>query len=347
MDIVCGYEPDEIEITEKHVIYFGAFHDHWGHFLIEMVTRCWYLCQEIDWNKWYVAYIRKDDTCHCRMGGTYREFLELLGVPTQRIIEVEKPTQFASVIVPEISNEAGHYYTDAYVDIFDRIRDAVEEDLAGYEKVYFTRQKTGRLRDTQMGERSVCRLFKKNGYRVVAPERMTLRRQIQILKSCKLMVAIEGTLMHNIMFASNGIKLIVINRKCGINSYQTCINQARRADVTYIDAHLSFFPVFSEGPYLFYRSAALLRYAKEHGFRRGIKKENTFCLTGKLIWYFLRYLDKMTSDCIVRWNLREKNGDRILEQYRFYRNQIVTYDAVFWRRTRKVFYLVLRWFVDR
>lgn len=346
-DIVCGYEPSTIENSNKHVIYFGAFHAHWGHFLTEMVTRCWYFCQQIDWERWYVVYIRRTDICSQPMDGTYQEFLELLGVPVDRIIQVERPTRFATVVVPEISNDPGHWYTDAYVKIFDQIRNAVGDELPGYEKVYYTRQKAKGLRDTQIGEKSICKLFKRNGYRIVAPERLTLREQVSILKHCKQMVVIEGTLMHNILFAGSGIQFVIINRVCGANGYQPFINQARTADVTYVDAHLSFFPVFAGGPFLLYRSEALLRYARDNGLRECSRKENTFCLHGKLIWYFLRYLDQMTSDCIVRWNLREKHGDTVLEQYRFYRNQIRTYDVPLWRKMRKVFYLVIRGIVDR
>ena len=345
-DIVRGYEPDTIEDSDKHVIYFGAFHAHWGHFLTEMVTRCWYFCGQIDWEVWHVVYIRKNDTCSRPMEGTYREFLELLGVPAHRIIQVEKPTRFAAVMVPEISNDPGHWFTNAYVRIFDRIRDAVGAGLGGYEKVYYTRQKAKGLRDTQIGERGICKLFKHNGYRIVAPEQLSLREQVLILKQCKQMVVVEGTLMHNVLFAESGIHLIIINRVCGANSYQPFINQARMADVTYVDAHLSFFPVFAGGPFLLYRSESLLRYAGDNGFRGSGRQENTFCLHGKLIWYFLRYLDQMTADCIVRWNLREKHGDTVLEQYRFYRDRIKNYDIPLWRKMRKVFYMLIRCIAD-
>lgn len=70
---------------------------------------------------------QKNDTYGWQMEGTYREFLELLGVPNEHIIQIEKPTQFAVVAVLEISNDPGHYYTSAYVSIFDKIRENVGE----------------------------------------------------------------------------------------------------------------------------------------------------------------------------------------------------------------------------
>lgn len=136
---------------------------------------------------------QKNDTYGWQMEGTYREFLELLGVPNEHIIQIEKPTQFAVVAVLEISNDPGHYYTSAYVSIFDKIRENVGEGggLDGYEKVYYTRGKARGLRDTQIGEKSICKLFKKNGYRIIAPEQFTLRRQEQIIKKCREMVVVD------------------------------------------------------------------------------------------------------------------------------------------------------------
>jgi len=48
-DIYYGgdYEIDEssIETSDYDVVYFGVFFKHWGHFLVDLVTRMWYVCK--------------------------------------------------------------------------------------------------------------------------------------------------------------------------------------------------------------------------------------------------------------------------------------------------------------
>lgn len=60
-DIYYGgdYEIDEssIETSDYDVVYFGLFFKHWGHFLVDLVTRMWYVCKSDIANIQGIAYI--------------------------------------------------------------------------------------------------------------------------------------------------------------------------------------------------------------------------------------------------------------------------------------------------
>lgn len=338
-----GYECTVHEHSNQTVIWFGVFHAHWGHFLNEMVARCWYFIHQIkDIESVNVAYIRKVDSCEQPIYGNYLEFLTLLGINRENIIEVTEPTQFEQVIIPELSCRAGDFYTKEFADIFNTIRDNVQEKVRYHNNIYFTRLQSKNLRSTELGEKRIKKLFEKNGYEVLAPEHCTLREQISYIKNCDQMVVVSGTLPHNILFARDGIEIIIINRTGEVNSYQPLINQLRRANVTYIDSHLSLLPVFAGGPFLLYMSDNIVRYAEEHHLKLPGKKESIISLHIKLAWYFYCYLDSMTGSTIRHWKLDEKFGSYIMNTYAFYRDRIPEYDKKYVRRLRNCFYVLAR-----
>lgn len=73
----------------------------------------------------------------------------------EQIIEVNEPTQFQEVIVPELSCRAGIVYTKEYPMIFDAVRDAEHLDKKVYDSIYFTRLKSKALRGTELGEKNL------------------------------------------------------------------------------------------------------------------------------------------------------------------------------------------------
>lgn len=331
-DIVAGYKPETVAESDKKVVWFGYFHNHWGHFLTEMVSRCWYF---IDHNPeeedFYVAYALKSDSCNLEMSGSFREFLNLLGVSDDRIVLVTEATRFSQVIIPEISSEAGEWYTDQYTAIFDRLISVVDKkttraEREKYRKVYLTRLKGRGLARTQIGERSMMKVFKAAGYRIVAPENLTLKEQIIAYSSCEKLTIVEGTLMHNILFCKPETKVTILNRGCGANYYQHLLNKAKGVNVTYVDCHLSFFPVFAGGPFLFYFDDNFCRYCEDESLKYLPYKEGAFRLHLKLIWYFLMYLESMPASTIDMWSMEEKYNEGMMTRYRFYRDKLKDYD---------------------
>lgn len=346
-EIDHGYPVNKVECqnVDKKVVYFGAYHPHWGHFLAEQVGRCWYLAQhpEEAADIW-VAYVRKNDICKSPISGNYLEFLELLGIKKEHVIEVEKPTRFREIILPELSCRMGAYYKKEYKETFDVIRDAVVLDNKTYSKIYFTRLKSKEYRGTQLGEKSIEKFYRKNGFNTVAPEHLSLREQIWLLKHCKELAAISGTLPHNILFANDNIKVTIVNRDIVINPYQIQINQIRNAEVTYVDACVALLPVFAGGPYLIMMNDNVIKYAEENHMKHKKNYESMLGIHVKLAWYFLYYLDRITNYDIKKWNLDKKYGEYIMNTYGFYRDKLGYYDKRKVSLLRKCFYRLARLF---
>ncbi len=332
-DVIDGYSVDEVEESDLEVVWFGYYHNHWGHFLTEMISRCWYLLKHNPVEEdFYVAYAIKTDTCSVGLQGTFKEFLNILGVPDDRILLVSKPTKYNEINLPDISCVAGQWYTDKYTAIFDKMISECQGE--GYEKVYLTRLKGKGLASTQIGEKALMKTFRENGYKVIAPETLSLKEQINIFSSAKEMVVVEGTLTHNVLFCRNGIDFTVLNRDMGNNAYQPLINDAKKVNITYVDSHLAFFPTFAGGPFLFYFSDNFRRYCKDKGLVCDKYAEGKIRLHIKIMWYFVMYLQNMTTETIDRWSLEDKYNEGMMSRYRFYRAKLKDYDSPIERKMR-------------
>ena len=73
-----AYPAEKKEYRDETVVYCGYLVNHWGHFLIEGVTRLWYFLENDPGVDKYVFFLDENEEREIR--ANYREFLELLGI---------------------------------------------------------------------------------------------------------------------------------------------------------------------------------------------------------------------------------------------------------------------------
>lgn len=104
---------DEEHIDED-VVYVGMFYLHWGHFLIDLTGRMWFLKQHAKVRSDFkVAYLGEEEP-----KGNNLRFFELLRIKEEQLIHIRKPTRFKKVFVPEQSFKSCEWYTDEFVQMF-------------------------------------------------------------------------------------------------------------------------------------------------------------------------------------------------------------------------------------
>ncbi len=101
-----------------------------------------------------------------------------------------------------------------------------------------------------------------------------------------------------------------------------------------MDSHLAFFPTFAGGPFLFYFSDNFRRYCKDKGLVCDKYAEGKIRLHIKIMWYFVMYLQNMTTETIDRWSLEDKYNEGMMSRYRFYRAKLKDYDSPIERKMR-------------
>ena len=94
-----SYPAEAAEYHDEKVVYCGYLVNHWGHFLIEGVTRLWYFLENDPSIDKYVFFL--DENEEREIKGNYREFLELLKI-WDKLEIINKPTAYREVIVPEL-----------------------------------------------------------------------------------------------------------------------------------------------------------------------------------------------------------------------------------------------------
>ncbi len=284
-----SYQIESAEYLDETVLYFGRFWKHWGHFLMDMVSRLWWIIEN-DMNI-KIAYDAQED-----IQGVYWEFLRLLGVSKNQMVRVENPTRFAKVIVPECAHKPGISCNVRYKKIFDIVAQKALQEFEDYDKyrdksIYFTRMQMKRRIPFEVGERDFERLFSRQGFVVVAPEKYSLVEQIAMIKGAKRVACLSGTLPHNMIFAQDGAELIVVRKTNKPNYRQVSVNQLRKLKVTNIDAHISLKAVGPGGPFVLDINKNVEAYFKDcYGKCDYSKVLQWFKRKIRLMWYVPIYI---------------------------------------------------------
>lgn len=200
------------------------------------------------------------------MFDNFKDVLKALGVECKMYL-IDKPTKCEHILLPDdsfIFNNRFRYFTQPFKETIARICSfSPKIDVCNYKnlsKVYFSRSKWG---DGDFGESDIENVFKKIGYSIIYPEKLTFFEQLYILQNCDSFASTEGSTSHNALFLREGAECIILRKADYINMYQLPINELKNLNVTYIDAHLSIYaePNFKYvGPFFMYVNSNLQRF---------------------------------------------------------------------------------------
>lgn len=249
---------------DEKVVYCGYLVNHWGHFLVEAVTRLWYVLENDPTVDKYVFFL--DENQEREIKGNYREFFRLLKI-WDKLEIISTPTTYREVIVPEIAFRCMEFYSPKFLGIFDAIADSVTADpgWTPAEKIFFTRSSFASGSNFEFGMDCLDNFFRRNGFQVLAPESLSLSQMIFYIRGAAEIATISGSAHHNMLFARPGQKLTIAERFVINVDYQVSINQMRQLDVTPIDANFHLYPVDTVGPLMLGCNHILDRYIADKG----------------------------------------------------------------------------------
>lgn len=279
----------EPKLVEANVMYMGRFWKHWGHFIMDLVSRLWYAIEVDETIK--IVYDGADE-----ISGNYLEFMRLAGIDKDRLIRVDEPTRFNSVVVPEASFKPGISCNIRYKNIFDVVANQALAESDTIEKykdknIYFTRTGIKMRFPLEVGEKDIEGLFESNGYMIISPEKHSLVDQITMVRVASEIACVAGTLPHNMMFAKDGASLVIIRKTNKPNYRQTDVNRIRSLRVTNVDAHISLKPVGAAGPFIIDVNKNVERFFKDRGMRFSYNKFLGFWKRkARLLWYIPLYI---------------------------------------------------------
>ena len=261
-----AYPFENAPYEDKKVVYCGYLVNHWGHFLIEGVTRLWYFLENDPTIDKYVFFVDEGEQREIR--GNYRKFLELLKI-WDKLEIINTPTTYREVIVPELGIYMRKAYTPKLLKVFDAIAENVVVDPSWDtpEKIYYSRSQFKKGQQFEFGFAALDKFFEKNGYKVLYPEKVPLDQMIHYIRNSKVVASLSGSLPHNMLFARQGQKLEIVERLVISDDNQTDVNRMRQLQVTYIDANIPVYTIDFVGPFIMGYTPELQRFAQDKGYQ--------------------------------------------------------------------------------
>ena len=270
----CGkYEFTNSDYIDKKVVYCGFFYKAWGHFITEVVSRLWYVLEHDETIDCYVFL-----DClggNSNISGNYLEFFKLLGIE-DKILLINKPTQFSKVLIPQEGLSYCKYYTQAFADMFKYINKIGLSKYTGpkYEKVYFSKNMIKGTIQSNLNIKFVDNYFKDNGYAIFYPENLTLIDTIGIMQNCKYFCGLSSSLAHNQLFGHSNQTMISIEKQAFYNPYQIFVANITGCEVVFVDACRHIFTVGSAGPFLYDYTQYFDNFAQDYGLKKGKAMSN-------------------------------------------------------------------------
>ena len=287
-----SYDNEEVEIIEDSIIYIPIIPKHWGHFLIDTVSRLWvFLDQNYPTDNMRVFY-NSWGFENNEISGNYKRFLELMGI-YERMEPVDHCIRAKEIWIPSYSMSFSKTYHPCYKTIFDYVTQrAMKTDsiknLKKYKNIYFSRTQLATSKMKEIGEMDLENIFKANGFKILYPEKMSLEEQIFYFQTSDIVCAMSGTIMHNIGFADESTKLFILNRTCMMNHPQLMLNRLFPYTAIYIDAYkelTTHFPRdYGTGPFWLEPNANLKCFLKDYGFE-SYSLQDTFYLRNSMKYF--------------------------------------------------------------
>lgn len=273
--------------VEESAIYVGCLYSVWGHAFLDNLRRLWFLTS-VEGKDLIAAGVHLVYVNHYRSapGDNFWKLVRMLGLPVERFELVDECTQFSTLYLPDASfcYAENASFTKEHNDLIEQILAQVPVD-SRFENVYFSRACLGNQQWRDYGEYKIERVFKKLGYSIFCPEKLSLEEQLLLLKNCKKFAAAEGSVAHNSIFCRMGTKVVILRKADYVNEYQLAINEMRSLDVTYVDVHHSVPPYPNSimiGPFYLYITKELQRFA---GF---YIPHLTYWMMPSYWWYVIR-----------------------------------------------------------
>lgn len=267
--------PNEFKIEnyiDERIVFIGLlgalrFYAY-GDYLINTINKLW-------------IFIKKPELLNCKIcffidsdNNIPFELLELFGIKKENLINIKEITQAREIIIPQSSMPV---FENKWAKEFDKVVEKIKENVKSknYKKVYLSRSKLPQSIKTY-GEDIIEKQFKKNGFKIIYPEKYSIKEQIAILKDCEFLAGTIGSNMHNAIFCNNNIKTAYLNRTEHINGVQVTIDLLKDFQATYIDVYTKLFTSYGCGvPHLISFNYKLKRFFNDNNlkYKKKIRKQ--------------------------------------------------------------------------
>lgn len=231
--IIPKIKPNDLPYIDTDVVYLCHIgRNHFGHFLLEQLSRGWFL---FDGKYKDMKVVIVDDKNQGKLPDFVYNVLGMAGIKKENIILLNKTTRFRNVYLPELGFDKASFYTDKFTKMYDKMAENVL-NTGVYEKIYVSRCALPGDRRTY-GEEKIQNIFQKNGFKIIFPEQLRFEQQVGLIKNCKVLAGCAGTALHLALFMKSGGTVIQIKRNSLLSdnaNVQHLINIAKGLNSVFI-----------------------------------------------------------------------------------------------------------------
>ena len=200
-------EKDNLPFLDRTVLYLGAITSHYGHFLLESLSRWWPVPEygsEFDHYLVHVsnpAVLEKPYVQMC---------LNALKIDPRKIIFFSEPTRIAKVIVPQAAIQGSSHIFTQYKMLCDSIAARYSEVTTTEQPLYLSRRLLTKGVRYYQGEEKLEALLVDRGVRVVHPQLLPFDEQLRVINTHRHILGIMGSAMHTIAFSVTPGKVVYL-----------------------------------------------------------------------------------------------------------------------------------------
>jgi capsular polysaccharide biosynthesis protein len=189
MNVLPEKQPPEQHLAAA--FYGGYLFNHYGHFLLESLSRLAglkrYSGQAVVWHNLHGR--------QAVLKPWQQQVFALLGLEGFKHVIAQKPTLIAELEVCEPGYRIRDTFTPEHRDFL-----SVVEVQKGRGKVWLSRSSSDHL-SGWINELEIEETLRQNGWTVVQPERLSIVEQVQLLASCEVLAGIAGSAFHTLLLA--------------------------------------------------------------------------------------------------------------------------------------------------
>ena len=305
-----SYKPEKEPVwRDETVVFGGILYAHFGHMLIDGLSRMWWFAENPDTSYKIVFLMMSNQELR------FPQFFELAGLRPEQYEIITEPTQFAKIIVPEEAMYALDAAHPQWLSFFERVKQNVQRQLppSPHKKIYLTR--TQLEEQDGINEEYYEDFYRELGYTVIAPEKLSLAEQINVVAGAEQIVATIGTLSHLAIFAQEGCELILLLKDPGTIIFpQITINALKKLDWCLIEATKDVLPTtHALGAHLYCNTEYFQEYRKSWNLEVKAEEAGAGVLTPELLMQYCKAWAEHYQDPVYFRRIRKKQMRDLLK----------------------------------
>ncbi len=208
--IVCGNKLShaEVNILPGKSLYLGICHYHFGHFLVQTLSRLWFLHESEITQFDHIVLLPLND----HIPAFVYELFDILGV-ADRIISVNRLVQLEFVYLPAPALE----YPSLVYQAINRVQHLfISRNKINYSKqaLFLSRtQLTPGHHRVIIGEHRLEQCLREEGFQIFYPEQHSIEEQIHTLAIHKTIIGFAGSALHTLILAGGQKNIIAYSAR--------------------------------------------------------------------------------------------------------------------------------------